>query len=332
MQDDLSLRAQAAYQEWKQTQPSLVAVDTETSGLTFHDEPFCVTLAWRKGTGALTSHYVELGDETAPALAAMLAGTPAWVFHNAKFDLQKLRLVGLAEQLPDTIHDTECLAHLDDEHRPKKLKTLARDLLGLETDEEAALGAWFKKHKIKKADRDYRDLPRDLLIPYAVKDAEFTLLLFERLWPRIKRYEDLLGLYEMEMELVRVLLEMESHGMAVDLPYVQTTTKEYASRMLREELAVRQLVGDSDFNDGSWQQVLAAFEKRGITLPDTKEITLAAVSDPLAEMIVSLRGVKKMHGTYLLPIGQEQRDGVVHPWIRQFTAVTGRTSSGRMEE
>lgn len=307
----------------------VISVDTETTGLEWHDTAFLATLACGDppvGTYFNPAQYDLLREE-------MLAAEK-WVFHNAKFDLQKLLLAGVIlrdEITPDRFEDTEGLAHLLDEHRPKGLKSLARTVLGLETDEDETLKRVRKELKLKKAD-GYEVLPRDVLIPYAIKDAEFTLSLYLALYPQLLQYEDLCGLYAMEKEITLVLLDMESAGMALDLPYLEETAKAYAKDAVMTELDIRDMTGDEDFNPNSPKQVIEAFEKRGISLEKTDKDTLALVEDPLAERIVYLRGVRKIHGTYLSALLEEQRGGMVHPNFRQYRPITGRFSSGGQTE
>lgn len=332
--DELRLRASAAYQGWLKDRPSRMAVDTETTGLTFYDEPFCVTLAWRDQRGELVGHYVELvqvpdAAETAGWIKTMLNGTDQLIFHNAKFDMQKLRLVELMEPRTfDTYHDTETMAHLIDEHQRIGLKSLARELLGVQTDEEETLKKVRRELKLKKDD-GYHVLPREVLVPYAVQDAVLTYMLFERLAPLVARYDDLVSLYNMERQLGLVLASMEAAGMEVDVPYLETTAREYATKALRQEVAIRNMVGRDDFNPNSPKQVSEAFEARGITdLESTSREALEALDDPLAAAIVELRQVRKMHGTYLVNLLEEQREGVVHPWFRPNATRTGRMASG----
>src|SRR5689334_1926940 len=108
-----------------------LAVDTETTGLGFFDTPFCVTLALRDDTGELRSTYKELPADK-ESVIGILSAADNLVFHNAKFDIQKLELVGIPVWEHKTayqIHDTECLSHLLNEQRPKRLKSLAKELL-----------------------------------------------------------------------------------------------------------------------------------------------------------------------------------------------------------
>lgn len=313
---------------------SVLAVDTETTGVAYHDVPFCVTFAW-DGQDGIQSEYVDLDDRKNHEYVRrmLLSGADELVFHNAKFDMQKLALVGLFvpdERDPLTVHDTEALAHLLDEHRPKGLKALARDVLGEETDEQEAIRAAKKEAKLRAKD-GYHLLPREVVVPYALKDAEFTLRLWHEFYPKLSKHDDLLRLYQTEQRLCFVLLEMEGRGMALDLAYVESTAKSYKGKSLALELDIRDMVGSEEFNPNSPKQVTEAFDALGISLESTSKESLRAVDHPLAQKILELRTINKMHSTYLKPLLEESRDGIIHPWFRQHGAKTGRMSSGGAE-
>lgn len=338
--------AREGFAAWKRDQPGVLAFDTETTGLDFYDEPFCVTVAWRSPAGHVESHYVELDtDDNREYVHAMLEHSPVLVGHNLKFDIQKVLLVGLAERerlCGNELEDTEALAHLLDEHRRKGLKYLAHKLLGEDTDEEEAVKA--AKVKIKKeqgfaseSEIGYHLLPREIIVPYALKDAEFTLRLWEVLRPQLAAHDDLASLYALEMELSLVLLDMERAGFSVDLDYAQDQTRAYGRKIIETEQRIEQLVSrpigknvkKGEFNPNSPQQIVAWFDEEvGITLLSTDKTHLAKVEHPLAEALLELRHVTKLHGTYFLPILKETRNGVIHPNFRQHGTVTGRMSSG----
>lgn len=312
----------------------LLAVDTETTGVAYFDTPFCVTVAKYDDQGELESQFLDLDDPVQTAeVRSLLREADELVFHNAKFDMQKLALVGLFvpdERDPITVHDTEAIAHLLDEHRPKKLKVLAKTVLGEETNEAEAIRAAKKEVKLRAKD-GYHLLPREVVVPYALKDAEFTLRLWHELYPKLCKHDDLLRVYETEQRLCFVLLEMERNGMALDLAYVESTAKSYASKGLSLEMDIRDLVDSEDFNPNSPKQVTEAFLALGLELESTSKESLREVDHPLAEKILELRTIKKMHSTYLKPMLEEQRDGVIHPNFRQHGAKTGRMSSGEAE-
>jgi DNA polymerase-1 len=330
--------ALTAFNRWNDESPPFIAIDTETKGVDFYAEPFCVTVAWgNKG------HYFELGhDKEIESCLEKMLNVSNLVFHNAKFDMQKLQMVGLIEDVnPDRIEDTEALAHLIDEHQEKKLKVLARNILGEETDEEERVKET-KKELQKQHKKDtgktlyvreihYGMLPREVIIPYAIKDAEFTIRLFEILYPQVKKHADLFKLYRREMELTRTLLRIETAGLKVDIPYLQDKVKEYNTLSLQKELEIRSLTGKEDFNPNSPKQVIETFADIGITLEKTDKYALAEVDHPLADAIVELRNTRKLCSTYFEGLLAEERDGIVHPNYRQHKPVTGRLASGGRE-
>lgn len=323
--------------------PEHLAVDTETEGTDFNNLPFCVTIAWME-QGKPSGYYFELGfnSEIESHLRNILRNAPNLVFHNAKFDLQKLQMVGLIDDVdPSRIEDTEALSHLLDEHRPKKLKQLARDLLGLETDEETAIKTakeeLKKEHKKKTGETlylrniNYGMLPREVVIPYAIKDVEFTILLYNLLKPQLEQYPDLVKLYHRERILTRTLLKIESKGLRIDIPYTKNTLKKYNTKSLGIELKIKSLVGIEDFNPASPKQVLEVFLGEGIVLPNTKNETLREIEHPLAKLITGLRQTNKIID-YLDALLEEEKDGIVHPNFNQHKPITGRMSSSKRGE
>jgi len=311
---------------------SVAAVDTETTGLDWYARPFLVTGAYHDSSGGIQSRCWDLDSSDQRREAEdFLCSYDVLVFHNAKFDLQKLVLEGLLERseiTPVSIGDTEALAHLDNEHRSKRLKDLARDVLGLETDEAEIIKVEKRKLKLTKDD-GYDKLPRELVIPYALKDAEFTLALYDYFLPRVSKFGELLALYHQELALTLALLDMEAKGLGVDVAYLEETAKDYAGRMLETELEIREITGIEDPKfPNSPKQILEWFNERGIELKATDRVALEGIDHPLGAKLLNLRKLRKIEGTYLRGLLKEQHEGIVHPWIRQHGTVTGRTASG----
>jgi len=308
-----------------------LALDTETTGLGFWDTAFCVSYAGRGRDGGILSGVLYMDEYDDSTIGATVRRAEL-VFHNAKFDVQKLVLAGVMEA-PDwtRIHDTECLSHLVNEQQPKALKRLAKELLGLDTDEQEVLRTARRKLKLTKAD-GYDALPREVLEPYARKDAEFTLLLFEYLWPLVQGDADLLRLYREEQELMGVLYDMEQAGLGVDMAYVNDFTKEIAGEILETDFMIRDLTGDEDFNPNSPVQLKKAFEKRGIELESTSKDVLKGMDDELAAAILKLRHGTKLYSSYMKPLQHEVRDGVLHPNHKQWGTKGRRFSAGATED
>jgi DNA polymerase I-like protein with 3'-5' exonuclease and polymerase domains len=307
-----------------------LAIDTETTGLAYGDRMFCATVAWRS-KGEVRSSYLEseaVTGSTERKIQSILE-TSKLVLHNAKFDLHKLRRRGWitsSRMEIQRLDDTEILAHLDDPYRPKRLKYLAKELLGVETDEDTYL------RKVRTAfgftkKQGYDVLPRWAVIPYALKDAEFTLQLYERLLPSLD--EELLPLYNQEKRLLLDLMEMEEAGMAVDLGYTRELVLQLGQTMVEAQLQSQNLVG-KDFSISSNPQVAEAFRNRGYDLPNVRKDTLQELDDPLAEMVLTYRSAKKKRD-YGEAILREHIDGILHPWFRQQGTNSGRMSSGEAE-
>ena len=333
---------------------AVVAVDTETTGVGFYDEPFGATLTWRRPDGSLYSGYIDLEgpgrEERIVLLRNILLDAHTWIFHNAKFDLQKLVLIGAIT--PEDIsrvrlHDTQTIYVLIDENGRKGLKHLAATVLKVDETicvevksgpnkgtfkrvpkEEHKLSAVRRKLKLKKDD-GYHLLPREVLVPYALKDTEFTLLLFEKLMPQLEGLGDerLLELYREFMQLKLVLLEMEADGFDIDIPYLECITSEYGVKVMEGWERIVKLTGNPDLNPQSPAQILDAFAKRGVTLESTAVDVLRDVDDELAEALLQYRSDKKIHTTYLVALQKEQRNGRVHPNFNDDAARTGRMSS-----
>lgn len=268
-------------------------------------------------------------------------------------DIQKLILAGVIDRdniLP--IEDTDGLAHLINPHGVKKLKHLARTILGEDTDEDEAIRAakrelqkQYKKdtgRTLYSKDIDYSMLPREVVIPYALKDAEFTYRLWQVLRPQVERYPELLQLYENEMELTLVLLDIEAAGMKVDLEYVNAKIKQLNGKILGCELRIQDITGlrvwypekqgqktpEGCINPNAGGQIMSWFSDEGIDLENTQKGTLATMEHPLARELEQLRSSKKLLTTYLLNMKNDQRDGIIHPSYKQHEPKTGRMSSG----
>lgn len=344
---DFDALAQEALSNWQEESPSFVGCDTETSGVAFFDGAFCVTVAWQNRDGSYSGHYLELVSEDAfEACRTILLGTEAWVFHNAKFDLQKLILAGVinrADVDEHEIHDTEAMAHLLDPNADKKLKKLAMDYLDWDdtitvekkngegtyevSGEKYALDTARRKLKVKKED-GYAVLPRDVLIPYAVADSLMTIQLHAQLAPRLAvRSLPLQDLYVREMRLALVLLDIEAAGMRVDMDYVNSTIKTLTGSMYAQSERIKALTGEAEFKDHHvWiKRVLLDV---GVKVDNVQAATLEELDHPVVEAILEWRKTKKMYD-YFHAIQTEQRHDILHPSFRQHGTKTGRMSSGQ---
>jgi DNA polymerase I len=306
----------------------LLAIDTETTGVGWHDEAFMISVATQEWSHVYDKRLCEHGkdwDEAVETVSSMLIDCDKIIMHNAKFDIQKLCRLGIPLSVfVDKFEDTQALAHLINEHQSTSLKYLARVVLGEETDEDEVLKVWRRQNKIKK-EEGYEPIPHEILAPYALKDSEFTLRLYKVLWDRMPK--DLQPLYEIEKALTLSLLGIEARGMKIDRQYVTNKRKEYSDRIYKLKHRIGTLAGE-EFNPQSPKQIIEVFAQRGVRVTATDKATLSALDDELALAIVELREANKIKSTYFDGLYEESKDGILHPNFRQHGTKTGRMSSG----
>ena len=312
----------------------LLAIDTETTGVGWSDEAFMISIAYYAGTSRTLVSYVYDKRDNAywnkylEEVLGYLKAADRIIMHNAKFDIQKLCRLGFPIRLfAEKFEDTQAIAHLIDEHQSTGLKYLAKKYLGESTDEDEVLKVYRRKNKLKKED-GYEPIPNHILAPYAAKDAEFTLQLYNMLYYRMA--PELQPLYEMEKQLTLALLRIEAQGMAVDTQYITNKRKEYGDRIYKLKQRIGELAGE-EFNPQSHQQVLHALSERGFVVSSTSKDALKEVDDELAGLIVELREANKIKSTYFDAMDKEPINGILHPNFRQHGTRTGRMSSGAAE-
>lgn len=312
----------------------LLAIDTETTGVGWHDEAFMISIAYYYGD-ILYSHVYDQRvcehggwEQSLQIVKDYINNCSTVIMHNAKFDIQKLCRLGIPlSMFVDKFEDTQAIAHLVDEQQSTSLKYLARTVLGEQTDEDEVLKVWRRKNKIKK-EEGYEPIPNEILAPYAAKDAEFTLRLYEVL--RNQMPEDLQPLYQIEKDLTLALLGIEAKGMQIDKTYVKKQRQEYGDRIYKLKRVIGNLAGE-EFNPQSPKQILEVFAQRGLRITATDKATLSALDDELAVAIVELREANKIKSTYFDGLHDEASDGILHPNFRQHGTRTGRMSSGTAE-
>ena len=292
-------------------------------------------------------------------LRGLLARTPTWVFHNAKFDLQKLDLIGVLPEFWETksIHDTQLIYHLMDENGRKGLKHLAVHVLKVDDTIPVEIKSGPRKGEVRRVPREqhelrkirqklqmkasegYHALPRWVVVPYATKDTEFTLLLYEKLWPQFERLceksPELMELYHNERRLTLALLDMEAKGFGVDTKYLDSMVHEYGQRVMEKLMDVVDRSGNDQLNPASPKQLIEAFARLGATVDGTAVAALQELMHKtsneevraFAQAVIDFRADTKVYTTYLKALQDEQRGGVCHPNFNAVQARTGRMSS-----
>ena len=212
------------------------------------------------------------------------------------------------------------------------LDALSRDLLGHQTisyEEVAGKG---------KAQVPFEQVPVEQATAYAGEDADVTYRLCEKLLPQVE--EAGLGelMFELELPLIQVLLEMQRSGVLVDAQVLERIGDDCQRRMEESQEKVHQLAGHA-FNLNSPTQLrVVLFEELGLPVtkktksgPSTDQTVLEelVVEHELPGEILAYRSMAKLKSTYLdvLPTMIHPETGRIHTSYNQAVAATGRLSS-----
>jgi DNA polymerase-1 len=253
------------------------------------------------------------------------------VAHNAKYDLTVLKRHGLEVQ--GVNFDTMIAAYLiEPSRRGFGLKDLAWSKLGLEmTPITDLIGRG--RDQITMAQVSIADTAA-----YAAADADATLRLVDVLEGELRSRDQWDLFREVEMPLVRVLLDMEMTGVALDVDELKQLSRQMYQRIAELEERIHLLAGHP-FNVSSTQQLgEVLFEELGLPVKartKTGYSTRASVLEELKneheiiELILEHRQLTKLKSTYLdsLPLLVNRDTGRVHTSYNQTGTVTGRISS-----
>lgn len=306
----------------------VIAFDTETTGLNVRsgeqDIGRTIQFSKRPWNGAVV---FEMNDKMKDYIEDILRNARYLIAHNLKFDMH-IAQTYLGYNLfdfypPEHLHDTVWSAALVDEREGKRLKELAVRFL----NDKAADSQTLLKRYMKQNDYDWATVPVEQLIVYGGNDAIITGQLFDLLNP--KAIDLAAEAYTREQHLAPVLYAMERSGMLLDVPLLEQVAEEEKDLRDAALLDVRTMY--PGLNPNSHLQVRAAFDERGMEIPDTQASTLRkafADGEDLAGAILRFRKHSKTYGTYCKPwLKLVTSQGRIHPSINSLGAKTGRMSS-----
>ena len=255
------------------------------------------------------------------------------IFHNAQYDVGWLEASGI--KVNGTIVDTMIAAALIDENRfSYSLNTLSVDYLN-EIKAETELREAAAAHGIDPKAEMWK-LPAEHVGYYAEQDAELTL----KLWQRFKQEiatQSLTTVWEMEQQLLPILIKMRQRGVRVQVERAEELQKEM---MIQEKEILQAIKKESGIEVDIWasRQIAKAFDKLKLDYPRTEKTKepsftqnwLINNKNKIAQLIVSAREINKFHGTFLSSIMRYQVDGRIHGEINQLRGDNGGTVSGRL--
>lgn len=255
------------------------------------------------------------------------------IMHNGAYDLGWLLAEGY--KVNGTVYDTLLAASLIDENRfSYSLNSLGFDYLK-ETKSEQGLreaAADFGVHPKKELWK----LPAMYVGEYAEQDAALTLKLWHHFRALLKR-DELESIFELETELLPVLVNITLRGIRFDRDHCQRLIKQLQER---EENLLREVKQQSGVKVDIWAaaSIATAFDRLSIPyertttgMPSFTKSFLDGHEHPLCKMIIEARELNKTHGTFLAPYLQHSaKDGRVHTHFNQIRSDDGGTVTGRL--
>jgi DNA polymerase-1 len=290
--------------------------------------------------------------QVAELIEPLLFSDRAKLNHHLKFDLQTIAKYFGGRIPPGPYHDTLVLQHVIDESLPMYgLKELSID--------------WFRPADRKKwypslGTKGVENFGLDEIASYLNKDLVYTRYLYKRLWPKlIKR--GLKAVYDFEMSMYPVLMDMESAGFPIDLSAMEKVGEELTTSIAQIEKDVGQLVGDEIpmSNLSVKRYVLFGEVEKGKEIPvgtsghplkpqgltplnrtaktDAAQLNKAlleryASSNEVARLFLEWSAYEKLRGTFVVGFDKylSKRDSGLprlHTSFKQHGTVTGRFSA-----
>jgi DNA polymerase-1 len=279
-------------------------------------------------TGAHT--FYAASPAAMDAVASTLSGRPI-AGHDAKETELALRSLGGGRR--EWTFSTFLAAYLlGAGSRDPRLEDLAREFLDVTLiSNEQLLGTG-------RSARKPSDVDLSESAEFAARRAEVILNLRPRLEAEMRNLGVDYLFHEIELPLAGVLADMESEGVAIDVPYLKDMQDELGAQLTAIESEVEQVAGEK-FNLNAPQQLAKVlFEdlrlpvgKRTKTGYSTDADTLEALRDkhPIIGLILEHRQLSKLKSTYVdaLPQLVDPLSGRVHTSFGQASTATGRLSS-----
>ena len=282
------------------------------------------------GVSAAGNTFYVSRPEAMDAVAATLSGRPI-SGHDAKETELALRSLGGGKR--QWSFSTFLAAYLlGAGSRDPRLEDLAREFLTVElVSSEQLLGTG-------RAARKPSAIADGEAAEYSARRAEAILNLRPRLEAEMRNLGVDYLFHEIELPLAGVLADMESEGVAIDVPYLKQMQDELGEQLAALEKEVEEVAGQK-FNLNAPQQLAKVlFEdlrlpvgKRTKTGYSTDADTLEALREkhPIVGLILEHRQLSKLKSTYVdaLPQLVDPLSGRVHTSFGQASTATGRLAS-----
>ena len=311
--------------------------DTETTGLDPHTDLLVgLSIAFKSGE----AYYIPIPNDQAKAILIIQEFKLVFandkilkIGQNMKFDILFLSRYGL--EIKGDYFDTMVAHYLIQPELRHNLDYLSEIYLGYKkVATEELIGKRGKKQLTM------RQVDLEQIKEYAGEDADITFQLKALLDAELKKFNVEKLFREVEMPLLKVLVQMEQAGLKIDPKVLDDYAVSLREQIIELETSIIELAGEH-FNISSPKQLgYILFEKLMLDPKAKKtktkqystgeEILVNLVDKhPIINKILEHRGLKKLLSTYVeaLPKLINPKTGKLHTSFNQTIAATGRLSS-----
>ena len=242
-------------------------------------------------------------------------------------------------QLNGKLLDIELMHYLINPEKSHKIDTLSRSYLNL------SMESIMPQKQETQTFSLFDDIPQEENEPSHHAETAVTLMIGELVLKEMQELKADELYFKIEEPLIKVLSDMETAGVRIDLAQLRKYSSSLAAEMNDIQEKVREMAQEPDLNIMSPKQVgVLLFEKLKVDPKakpksgarnsySTDEDTLTALADkhPIINEILEYRGIKKLLSTYIepLPTYVSEKTGNIHTTFNQALTATGRLSSSK---
>lgn len=306
----------------------VLAIDTETTGLIHGRDKVRLTQV-----GGLVHGWAIPQHRWSGLVADIVKKyTGHLIMHNATFDQRMLAADGIVIE-PTRIHDTRPMAHILEPNMANGLKPQAArhvDALaaGAQSVLDSAVG--------KAGGWTWATIPLDYgpYWQYAALDTVLTRHLFDHHYPLVMA--DAPDAYQLEMDAMWVIANMETYGVPIDVAHSQKYLDEFTRSVDELGKWVKDTYGVSA---GSNTAIIDVLRREGFDnpvywtkltasgAPSLDKDALSGIDHPLAKTVLHRRRLQKLASTYLTHfVNEVDSNDIIHPSINTLGARTSRMS------
>lgn len=231
----------------KMLKGKLIALDLETTGLKPYrgDRAFCLGYYTDRGEKG----YRPMDDKTRAWLKAHFDDPKrTFIFHKAQFDMEMLMFEGIdpftmKARFDCTLTMSKVLFSTSQSH---DLRTLTIKHLKRDPKDKDDIQKWIKDNKwsfTREHGRPpgFNDAPEEMVKRRVQWDAESTFKLYDRFIPHVRKICP--DLYETERTLILVCIDMQRHGLLIDISKAEQLKKKASEELRRIQQDIDKLVG-----------------------------------------------------------------------------------------